>query len=54
MSNTKSTLKSKNESFGTGLENLKTRYQLLSDKEIIIEDSKDTFQVNIPIIGLID
>lgn len=54
VSNTKSTLKSKNESFGTGLENLKTRYQLLSDKEIVIEDSKDTFQVIIPIIGLID
>lgn len=54
INNTKSTLKSKNESFGTGLENLKIRYQLLSDKEIVIEDSKDTFQVNIPIIELID
>lgn len=54
VSNTKSTIKSKNESFGTGLENLKTRYQLLSDKEVVIEDSENTFQVTIPIIGLID
>jgi sensor histidine kinase YesM len=54
VTNTKSTIASKNESFGTGLENLRTRYQLLSDKEIIIEDSKITFQVIIPIIGLID
>jgi len=52
--NTKSTLKTKNESFGTGLKNLKTRYQLLSDKEIQIKNSEETFEVAIPIIGLSD
>lgn len=52
--NTKSTIKTKNESFGTGLKNLKTRYQLLSDKEIQIKNSEEAFEVAIPIIGLSD
>ncbi|MFY0631793.1 MAG: histidine kinase [Flavobacteriaceae bacterium] len=52
--NTISGVQSKNESFGTGLENLKTRYQLLSDKEIMIENTKDEFHIAIPIIGLSD
>jgi hypothetical protein len=54
VTNTRSFILSKSESLGTGLKNLKTRYQLLSDKEISIENSKDKFQVTIPIIGLIN
>ena len=54
VTNTKSIIKTKNESFGTGLKNLKTRYQLLSDKEIQIKNSEETFEVAIPIIGLSD
>ena len=50
--NTKSNLKPKNESFGTGLDNLKSRYQLITDKEIKIEESETHFLVAIPIINL--
>jgi len=52
VTNNKSTLASKTESFGTGLENLKSRYKLLSDQEIWIKNSEKTFEVSIPIIGL--
>jgi sensor histidine kinase YesM len=52
ITNDKSSLASKTESFGTGLENLKARYKLLSDKEIWIKNSDKTFEVSIPIIGL--
>lgn len=51
--NTLSKLVSNEESFGTGLENLKIRYQLLSDKEIEIENSETAFTISIPIIKLI-
>jgi sensor histidine kinase YesM len=54
VSNTKSGIISKNESFGTGLENLKSRYQLLSDKEVIIINTDKEFNISIPIIKLID
>ncbi|MFD2567277.1 sensor histidine kinase [Pseudotenacibaculum haliotis] len=52
ISNTRSTAIAKNESFGTGLENLKTRYQLLSDKKVLVENSEKEFIVTIPIIKL--
>ena len=51
--NTKSNINPKNESFGTGLENLKTRYQLLSDKEVIIINTDKEYNISIPIIKLI-
>lgn len=51
--NTRSGLGNAPESFGTGLENLKIRYQLLSDQKIHIEDSKEYFEISIPIIKLI-
>ena len=54
VSNTKSNIQSKNESFGTGLENLKTRYKLLSDKDVIIINTDKEFNISIPIIKLID
>ncbi|MDT7832608.1 histidine kinase [Flavobacteriaceae bacterium S356] len=53
VSNTRSEIISTEESFGTGLENLKIRYQLLSDKEIEVESSEATFTISIPIIKLI-
>lgn len=53
VTNTKSKLQSKNESFGTGLENLRTRYQLLSDKEIVVINTDTAFNISIPVIKLI-
>jgi hypothetical protein len=50
--NTKSTAPSQSESLGTGLNNLKSRYQLLSDQKVSIKDSKEFFEVVIPIIRL--
>ncbi|WP_282070261.1 sensor histidine kinase [Olleya namhaensis] len=52
--NTKSTLVSKNESFGTGLKNLKARYKLLSDKEVTIINTEKAHIISIPIINLIE
>jgi two-component system LytT family sensor kinase len=52
ITNSKATLASKNESFGTGLENLKARYQLLSDKKIQVHNMAKKFEVSIPIIEL--
>ncbi|MFV9551803.1 sensor histidine kinase [Algibacter sp. PT7-4] len=54
VTNTKSNLQTKNESFGTGLENLKTRYQLLSDKDVVIINTSQEFKISIPIIKLIE
>lgn len=53
VTNTKTGLKSKNESFGTGLENLKARYKLLSNDQIQIHDTENKFEIFIPIIKLI-
>lgn len=52
VTNTKSDLEPKSESFGTGLENLKARYKLLSDKKIQIHNTDTKFEVYIPIITL--
>nr|WP_299032252.1 histidine kinase [uncultured Tenacibaculum sp.] len=43
-----------NESFGTGLQNLQSRYTLLSDKQVVITNKNDCFTVSIPIIQLSD
>lgn len=40
------------ESLGTGLQNLQSRYELLSDKKVDIKDAKTQFVVSIPIIQL--
>lgn len=37
---------------GTGLDNLKSRYKLLSDKEITVINTEKEFKVSIPIINL--
>ena len=52
VTNTKSKLASTQESFGTGLENLKARYQLLSDRNIEIKESSLEYKISIPIIKL--
>jgi two-component system LytT family sensor kinase len=52
LTNTKSNTASNQESFGTGLENLKTRYKLLSDQQIQIHNMDKKFEVFIPIITL--
>ena len=41
------------ESFGTGLENLRERYALLLEKEIIVTNQESVFQVTLPLIRLI-
>jgi LytS/YehU family sensor histidine kinase len=38
------------DSGGIGLKNLKSRYALLSDKELKIEDKKNEFIVSIPVL----
>ncbi|MEO9570669.1 MAG: histidine kinase [Polaribacter sp.] len=52
ITNSKSKIKSTNESFGTGLDNLKARYKLLSDEKIQIHNMDAKFEVFIPIITL--
>ena len=51
--NTKTNTPSK-ESLGTGLENLQTRYELLSDKKMAIGNNTNKFMISIPIIKLSD
>ena len=52
--NSKSSSSSKTESFGTGIKNLKMRYKLLSNKEIVIINTDEEFTISIPIIKLVD
>lgn len=52
ITNSKSHIKIKEESFGTGLENLKARYKLLSDEKIQIHNMENKFEVFMPIIEL--
>lgn len=51
VNNTKS-VNSNGESLGTGLQNLQTRYELLSDKKVDIKNANTRFVVSIPIINL--
>jgi sensor histidine kinase YesM len=52
ISNTKSMIKSNQESLGTGLKNLEYRYTLLSDQKPVINNTASNFSVKIPIIKL--
>ncbi|WP_299709978.1 histidine kinase [uncultured Tenacibaculum sp.] len=52
VTNTKSDFATKKDSLGTGLDNLKTRYQLLSDQEISIINTDKNFKVSIPVLQL--
>lgn len=52
VTNTKSNVITKQESLGTGLKNLRARYQLLSDEKVQILNTDTKFEVFIPIIEL--
>jgi LytS/YehU family sensor histidine kinase len=52
VTNSKSEIKSTQESFGTGLENLTARYKLLSDEKIQVHNMDTKFEIFIPIIKL--
>jgi two-component system, LytTR family, sensor kinase len=39
-----------NESTGIGLENIRNRYKLISEKKVIVTESKNSFTVSIPLI----
>ncbi|MFK8059886.1 MAG: sensor histidine kinase [Polaribacter sp.] len=52
ITNSKSEIVSKQESLGTGLENLKARYKLLSDEKIQVHNMDTKFEVFIPIVTL--
>lgn len=52
ITNSKSDVKTNQESFGTGLENLKARYKLLSDEKIQVHNMDLKFEVFVPVITL--
>lgn len=52
VTNTKSNIKVQKESFKTGLQNLKTRYQLLTNENVQVLNTDTKFEVFIPIIEL--
>ncbi|WP_394748170.1 sensor histidine kinase [Spongiimicrobium salis] len=51
--NTKNRIKQKGASSGTGLNNLRKRYELLSSREIRIEDNSQSFAIHLPLLKLI-
>jgi len=46
------TKQAEGESWGIGLNNIKDRYQLLSNKEVVVDKSKDQFSVKVPILNI--
>ena len=38
------------ESSGVGLENIKARYEMLSDKDVVVEEDDKLFKVKLPLI----
>lgn len=52
VTNSKSNSGKNSESLGTGLKNLKARYELLIDKEILIMNTNSEYKISIPIIKL--
>ncbi|WP_273568952.1 sensor histidine kinase [Maribacter halichondriae] len=54
VTNTKATGRTKNESLGTGLQNLSKRYQLLSDQTIKVEETENTFTIRLPLLRVLD
>ncbi len=52
ITNNTSAIKTKRDSLGTGLENLKARYKLLSDEKVQVNSTGTKFEVFIPIITL--
>ncbi len=51
--NTVSKKEEKVESMGTGLKNLKKRYQLLSDQKVQIEATENSFSITLPLLSLV-
>ncbi|WP_430909551.1 sensor histidine kinase [Maribacter sp. 2-571] len=51
--NTVSKKEGKVESMGTGLKNLKKRYQLLSDQKVQIEATENSFSITLPLLSLV-
>ncbi|MDF1694212.1 MAG: histidine kinase [Saprospiraceae bacterium] len=47
-------LKKKHMNLGTGLENLKTRYNLLYDQNVIIYEDEEMYRISLPLIPLIE
>ena len=54
VSNTKMLQAKNTETLGTGLKNLHKRYALLSDQELIIEETEEHFTVILPLLTLVD
>ena len=54
VTNTKSNGRTKNESLGTGLQNLSKRYQLLSDQTIEVAETEKTFTIRLPLLRVLD
>jgi len=52
VTNSKSNSGKNSESFGTGLKNLKMRYELLIDKQVEVVDTSNEYKVSIPTIKL--
>lgn len=52
INNTKTNHASNNDSLGTGLINLKSRYRILTDKKILIQETDTEYKITIPIINL--
>lgn len=44
----------KAESMGTGLMNLKKRYQLLSEQKVIVEETENSFTIILPLLNLVN
>lgn len=51
--NTVSKTEGKVESMGTGLMNLKKRYQLLSDQKVLVEKTENSFTIILPLLNLV-
>ncbi|MGD1947366.1 MAG: sensor histidine kinase [Croceivirga sp.] len=54
ISNTKTLAKKSSEKFGTGLDNLKKRYLLLSNHTISILDEEAKYSINLPLLKTVD
>jgi sensor histidine kinase YesM len=52
VSNLKSILNKNKDSLGTGLKNLKTRYSLLSENTLHIEETEDHYKISLPLLKL--
>ncbi|WP_281542008.1 sensor histidine kinase [Maribacter aestuarii] len=54
VTNTKAKRLTKNNTLGTGLDNLSKRYELLSDKKIEIQETDGIFNIKLPLLKVLD